>query len=389
MSVLLASMSFGRASFAFVARVSKRESSARHLSISLSEINAGVSRVNTLQSLLTKHGAPGSQGCAEKGDLMPVFLDSGGIDETPELVSTLMGVDEFMDLHPQLYPLARSKKTGNVVCALRRAFADDTSEWYENSSSAPWPIVEAQVGGPGMKLLSMNSENMMRRIICECDFSGENSELIDVYNDGLGNEAEPYEPGSVEKLGYGVDKYVLLKVGPFADIYESLALGHAKKNDESSALISAEAANNKISGFASTFLFYAKLLSSFPNREAEVRDAARICLRLPLPSIGLSIDEFREVAILGKIADDSDTDEEVMAKLQIMYEKIREHEQDEDPRSQASKSPEQAALDEANYLLDRVALSGGKWSKVRPELAKIYKSVGRDDMVAFVKPMDL
>ena len=186
---------------------------------------------------------------------------------------------------------------------------------------------------------------------------------------------------------YGVDKYVLLKVGPFADIYESLAMGHAAKKDESSALISAEASSNKISGFASTFLFYARLLSSFSNRKEEVRDAARMCLRMPLPSIGLSINDFRQVAILGQLAEEADSDAEVMAKLETMYEKIREHERDEDPRSQAAKSPEQAALDEANYLLDRAALTGGKWSEVRPQLAAIYKSVGRDDMATFVNPL--
>ena len=75
-----------------------------------------------------------------------------------------------------------------------------------------------------------------------------------------------------------------------------------------------------------------------------------------------------------------------MAKLQVMYERIREREQDEDPRSAAAKSPEQAALDEANYLLDRVALSGGNWSEVRPKLAQIYQSVGRDDLANFVNP---
>jgi hypothetical protein len=178
----------------------------------------------------------------------------------------------------------------------------------------------------------------------------------------------------------------LLRVGPFADIYENLALGHAEKGDESSSLISAEAANGKISGFASTFLFYSKLLASFPNRNEEARDAAKICLRLPLPSIGLTNDDFRDVAVLGNIADESDSIPEVMAKLQRMYEKIREYEQDEDPRAAASKTPEQTALDEANYMLDTVALTGGKWSEVRPKLAEIYKSVGRDDMASFVNP---
>lgn len=184
---------------------------------------------------------------------------------------------------------------------------------------------------------------------------------------------------------YGVDKYVLLRVGPFPDIYESLALGHAERGDESSSLISAEAANSKISGFASGFLFYARLLSSFPNREEETRDAARMCLRMPLPSIGMTIDDFREAAILGQIAEESDSDQEILAKMQSMYEKIRESEQD-DPTGQQGKTMEQVAFDEANYILDSAALTAGKWSEVRPKLAEIYNSVGRDDMATFVNP---
>ena len=177
----------------------------------------------------------------------------------------------------------------------------------------------------------------------------------------------------------------MLRVGPFPDIYQSLALGHAKRGDESSALISAEAANGNISGFASGFLFYARLLASFPNREEETRDAARMCLRMPLPSVGMTIDDFREAAVLGRIAEQSDSNEEVLAKMQRMYEKIRESEK-EDPHGQQGKTPEQMAFDEANYLLDSVALTGGKWSEVRPKLAEIYSSVGRDDMAAFVNP---
>lgn len=183
-----------------------------------------------------------------------------------------------------------------------------------------------------------------------------------------------------------MDKYVLLRVGPFPDIYESLAQGHARKGDESSALISAEAANNKISGFASSFLFYAKLLNSLPNRSEEARDAARMCLRMPLPSIGLTTEEFRQVAILSRAAEDSDSDEEVMAKLQAMYEKMRQHENDDPRSSNNDMSPEQRAMEAANYLLDTVAMTGSKWSEARPKLAEIYKSVGRDDMASFVCP---
>merc|ERR1712194_112141 len=276
-----------------------------------------------------------------------------------------MGMNEYVNLHPHLYPLAKSKSTGNFVCALRRAYADDASDLYENSSKAPWPIVEAQLQGPGMKLLALNSEHLMRRIACECDSEGEREELIEMYNDDLGKGAiqdkdldQPYEKGSVEKLGYGVDKFVLLRVGPFPGIYRKLALGHAERGDEPSSLIAAEAANSKVSGFASTFLFYSSLLDSFPNRSDETRDAARMCLRMPLPSIGLGPQEFREVGIYGQLAEESGTDEEIFAKLQIMYEKMRDHE-NEDPRSANNgMTPEQKAIDEANYLIDTAALTG-------------------------------
>ena len=390
-----------------------------------------MSRFQTLQKLLSEHGAPGSNGCSKPDhDLQPISMmvtsasssrKEGDEDETPELISTITGEgssgssnnDEYLNLHPHLFPIAKSKSTGNIICALRRAFAggptggrggpggvgipgmDSTSG---NGNNSQWPIVETSMDGYGYKLLALNSDHLMKRIVCECDANSERTDLIDLYNDSIKNDRSsssssssavaPYEIGSVEKLGYGVDKYVLLRVGPFADIYESLARGHQAKGDESSSLISAEALNNKVSGFASTFLFYAKLLASFPNREEEARDAARMCLRMPLPSIGFSLDDFREVAVLGQIVNEDDEDEVVLAKIQAMYEKMKEHES-EDPQSPASSNdmtPEQIALDEANYLLDTTALTGAKWSEIRPKLAEIYRSVGRDDMADFVHP---
>lgn len=186
---------------------------------------------------------------------------------------------------------------------------------------------------------------------------------------------------------YGVHKYVLLRVGPFTDIYENLALAHAEKGDEQASLISAEASSKRHSGFASTLLFYSKLLTRFKNREEESRDAARMCLRVPLSSIGMSMEDFRDVAVLGKLADASAPMEEAIAKLSGMYEKIREHEQQDDPQAGgSSKPPEEIALAEANHLLDCVALSGGNWEDSRSRLAELYKSVGYNEMADFVNP---
>jgi len=158
MLVLVASFVVRSANaFAVVSPASRRHAAVRLCSSSsdsnvmAAALRSGVSRLSTLQTLLNKYGAPGSKGCTEPNDLSAVVA----FEDTPELVGSLMGTDpELSNLHPHLFPIAKSAKTGNYICALRRAYADDAS--YESSTDAPWPIVEAQSGGPGMQLLSLN-----------------------------------------------------------------------------------------------------------------------------------------------------------------------------------------------------------------------------------------
>ena len=191
----------------------------------------------------------------------------------------------------------------------------------------------------------------------------------------------------LSRYSYGVDKYILLRVGPFPDLYERMAAQHAARGDEQSALIAAEANNAKFNGFGSTFKHQAKLLSSFPNREEESRDAARMCLRMPIPSIGMTVADLREVAVLAQLSGESNSDEDALAALKDMYEKIRETDRDEDASSTTGMTKEQAAIEDANYLLDMMAFTGkGRWSDIRPQLGQIYRSAGRDDMADFVDP---
>jgi len=338
-------------------------------------IGVGVSRLDTLQTLLSERGAPGSRGCSQGGgDIVPIPLSSSSSSE-------------FKDLHPHLLPLARSQSTGNVICALRRAYADDAG--YDSPSLAsPWPIVESAVGLPGMRLLSLNSEHLMRRICADADANLEGDDaqrILELYNDGLGSGSlgamdVPYEMGSVEKLGYGLEKYVLLRVGPFPDLYETMANQHLSRGDEESSLIAAEASNGKFGGFGSTFAFYAKLLSSLPNREEECRDAARMCVRMPLPSMGLTVSDFATVSKMAQYADAADNTETALQKLRDMYEKIREHEQDE---NNGDKSVKQTAMEDANYLLDIACLTGQKYGEVREEIGNIYRSAGMESDADF------
>lgn len=377
--VMMAVLWTVRPAFSFVApKIKSQRNLLRFFASTTVSVENNVSRLQTLQTLLSKHGAPGSQGCKKADDLVPVEL-SGTAEEQSELIASMSGDGELDNLHPYLFPIAKSTASGNYVCAYRNPFVE------ESDKDHPWPIVEAKIGGPGMKLLALNSEHLMRRIACEGDAAGI-SDLVDIYNDGLGNGNlqslldAPYEAGSVDKLGYGTDKYVLLRVGPFADLYQSMSLQHQERGDEQSSLIAAEAANGKLSGFGSNFLFYAKLLSTYPNREEESRDAARMCLRLPLTTAGMTKEDFKEIAVLGQIADKDDSMPVVFEKLKDMYEKVREAEKEED----GSKTPEQAAIDDAAVLIDKTALSGKNWSTVRNELAGIFRAIGREDVAKFV-----
>lgn len=338
-----------------------------------------MSRLSTLQTLLSERGAPGSRGCTQGGgDLVPVSLSSSTSSE-------------FRDLHPHLLPLAKSQSTGNIICALRRAYADDAA--YDSPSLAsPWPIVESAVGLPGMRLLSLNSEHLMRRICADADATLEDSEaqtIVGVYNQGLGTGSlsdkamdVPYETGAVEKLGYGLEKFVLLRVGPFPDLYETMANQHLSRGDEKSSLIAAEASNGKFGGFGSTFAFYAKLLNSLPQRGEESRDAARMCVRMPLPSMGLTASDFATVSKMAGFADATDSNEKAIEKMLHMYKKIREHEKDE---NSGDKTLKQIAMEDANYLLDVACLTGQKYSEVRSEIANIYREAGMKSDAEFAE----
>jgi hypothetical protein len=108
-----------------------------------------------------------------------------------------------------------------------------------------------------------------------------------------------------------------------------------------------------------------------------------MCLRLPLPTIGLTWDEFKEVAVIGEIADESDPMDVVLDKLKAMYLKIREAETEQDDPNQ-SKSPEQVAIIYTNKLIDLTVLERKSWSSIRQELADRFRAVGRNDLANFI-----
>ena len=157
---------------------------------------------------------------------------------------------------------------------------------------------------------------------------------------------------------------------------------HLSRGDEESSLIAAETSNGKFGAFGSTFAFYAKLLASLPNRKEECRDAARMTLRMPLPSLGMARKDFVDVAKMCDFAGADDDGDVSLAKMLDMYEKIREHERDE---NSGDKSPKQTAMEDANYLLDVACLTGKSYGELRAEIADIYRAAGMEEDARFTE----
>jgi len=339
----------------------------------------GISRPSAFLAMLGHPSLPSCPGfSASGGPLVPVVDDL-----EKSTMSELSVLSRDLGLHPHLVPLAH--RDGRYLCALRSTGGDGGSGDADGTRFLP--IVETSVGenNVGMRLLSLNSEHLMRRMAAAADDGGD-TEVMDIYNDGLGQGLygdmdTKYEAGSVKDLGYGLEKFCLLRIGPFPDLYEKISQQHADRGDESSALIACESMNGKFPGWGQTFSFYASMLSSFENRSEEVRDAARICLRLPLSSLAVTEDELAAVARLAFLAEEGDSTAEAIAKMSVMYEKIVERTREEEKSgTDSGKTEQQVALDRAQYLLDTTAMTlGASWTGCREMLADIYRNAGLPD----------
>ena len=98
--------------------------------------------------------------------------------------------------------------------------------------------------------------------------------------------------------------------------------------------------------------------------------------------MGLTREDFAEVSGLAGLVDKGANTDEALAKMGIMYEKIRKHEMEDDSK----KTKEEVMMEEAKFLMDSTALGNGQWGSIRGRLADIYDELGKTDLANFVDP---
>ncbi|GAB0497852.1 hypothetical protein MMPV_009189 [Pyropia vietnamensis] len=318
------------------------------------------------------------------------------------------------NIHPLVIPLgvcaSNSGGGGEIIGLLR---------WPTPTPGAPLPVVTTgSTGGAAaaqLVHLATSPAQYVHRAAAAADDAGNAGlcrALIAATADSTAHGFPPaavYTEGSVAALGMGIERYCLLKIGPFMDLYRGLAAFHAAKADNSSALVTCERAAGAFVGWGAMHVFHSGVLTGM-GRPLEARDAARAALQLPLWTLG---PEHMSTAVAAAGAVGAGQGFGVGAKaaavtaaggdgggpvaavavaagytgvdsLRRIYERMAGDERLEEVAE--GKEVGQVALDRAAYAMDAEAIraelgTGDGWNSVREELAALYE-VGRLEGVA-------
>lgn len=326
------------------------------------------------------------------------------------------------NIHPLVIPLgvraAGGPGGGGEVVGLLR--------WPTPTPGVPLPVVTTgSAGGAAAAQLvhvATSAAQYVHRAAAVADDAGDvraATALIAATSDSAAHGFPPeavYTLGAVAALGMGIERYCLLKVGPFMDLYRGLAAFHAAKADDSSALVTCERAAGAFVGWGAMHVYHSGVLTGM-GRALEARDAARAALQLPLWTLGPA-PLSTAVAVAGAGAGagvGAGTGFDVGAKgaaaaaattagggrgpiadvavaagytgvdsLRRIYERMAGDERLEEIAE--GKEVGQVALDRAAYAMDAAAIraelgTGEGWNAVREELAALYE-VGRLEGVA-------
>lgn len=299
---------------------------------------------------------------------------------------TMTGEQQLVDprerkgLIPFLIPLSRDKETGELLCYIR---------WPTQKDDMDLQLV--RTSDAGVKLISTSTINYCRRLAVELDFEGHPrvQEAVDLVNNQCADDAKYNVGDYLPFLKSGkfpaitkddhrliLDRYILTKIGPFADCYERLASNFLEANNEVSALVTCERAVSVFYGWGHPIFFHTKLLQKV-GRDTEAKDSARAAMGMPKWTLGSTKEELEEVC---KAAGYSGS--KIVGEMHYFRANDKREKDIEE-----GVSPIQVTLDQAAHLMDAVSLGviEGGWDAIRSELAGKYRDGGYPEMATFIE----
>lgn len=283
-----------------------------------------------------------------------------------------MHPDQRHGLHPLLIPLARNSHTGEVTGLLRWPCADMGAG---KDLPMPLPVVQTQPAGltllaPSARLFVLR-EAASRDALCDPDAD----RFLGICNSTA--EGPVLRKGSAAASRLGLHRYVLAKLGPFPDLYETLAALHAQRGDQQAALVASERCISLFGAWGRSMWFSARLLAKL-GRAAEAREAARAALEAPLWTL---------CADIGTVATAAGYDPAQVKELRTMARMLR---RDASRRGAQQAGEAEEALVEAQLLMDRVCSQRHPrercdWEAVRGAVAEHFDAAGLSKVADLVR----
>lgn len=171
----------------------------------------------------------------------------------------------------------------------------------------------------------------------------------------------------------------LLQVGKFPDVMERLIDGHLAKGDETSALVTVDwYQGGHFKGWARPSAFASALLERLGGRPDEARDAARIALsKGPWWTVGLPVQP-----VITRAGFQGLTAAQVKKK---MAEAASKSPVDHESIHNSGRTPQMAAMEDAETLLDAVAAGEhADWDSVCEGLVECYTRAGKPELARFI-----
>lgn len=195
----------------------------------------------------------------------------------------LLNPRERSGLNPLLIPLAKDHSDQSIIGFVR---------WPTQKESMPLQVVKTNE--VGLTLLALDTDSYCLRQAVELDIAGDNraGEVLALadppdnkkyplgYAANFINITKLPKTSEENRQRLNLDRFLLLKVGPFLDSYRRLAFDYDKLGNEVNALITCERAVNVFFGWGSPMTLHMQLLAK-TGRADEARDSAKAVLANP------------------------------------------------------------------------------------------------------------
>ena len=268
-------------------------------------------------------------------------------------------------LHPLVVPLA-STAAGDVLGLLR---------WPPKSGEVS--VVKTRAQGPGdvaADSLSLHPcgtpVQYARRAAVEADVAVDGTRDATTVISAAAEAAvegggDAYGAGDVEASRLSLEHFLLVRVGPFTDVWEGVARGKLAKGDETAALVAAERASSLNPGWGCCGYLQSQICGLL-GRTEEQRDLALGALEAPFWTLGVPVADALAAAQLSHVDD-------LRGLVRAMEDKVREQ-QNAAPRTAA-----ELAFLRLTDALDDVVRLHGRWDDSRPIVAGALREAGFED----------